>query len=788
MTINLKNMFEEQLKRLKRGGSSKQSGRPNGQSNARGLPSSAGTSSSGPSTSRACRRARRIEDDDEDGEVDVVNGDTPSTSTATPKRRVGRPKKASAKTNGVSSSQALGSSTARRRRGHSDDRERGSESDSSGTDSSSASTYAESGSIAISQLGLSNKRVRNRRSSDSDNSYTPKPKKRAAVVNGRHNGTKRSTRYAIEDEDTDDDNANGRSNLPRKRGRPRRSAPVEDDNETEQDLNEEEEDEEEDDEEQNSSDDNAENEEAPHVEPDEEDEEEDEEEEETAGDENAQEENGTAEEIVSTRTRRSRRRLDSDQSYRQSPIGIRSVRQQMQHSDDSDNASNQRPTRRTLRLAKASWGRDEDSLEENHDDEVTIPRPSTSRVTAASSQSQESRRRGLRRPAEADNSNDQTPGQDTRSIRSSRLATTVPVVPAEVVAVNGNGQHNDEDDDDSDDDQALSQFVNNRNTRPRRTYRKSRIKSIYPDRNEYKNDCIPEQAASSASTTTAAAASSTQGSPLSRTRELLRRRQPPVGPAPVSSNTPNAETSRALSHVQRDHDYGEPGPSTLRNTRRMLSRHQRNPDELDNSSSVAVDPLRLPTESPYVSGRLRHRNNRPASSFTSTTAVPDPDPDDEATDPEDNKPLHLMVTESPQRNRHSMRNVANSSSTATLSSLRGSRSLKRPYYNEDSDESIRSSTNHRVNGRVGHSANGNQHKRRLLAEDDDDDDDHSYTPNRRTGAALNGRSVTRARHNYDELTNSDDDGDTEEECQISVSSRGRVRRISSKVRGYFRDN
>lgn len=279
--------------------------------------------------------------------------------------------------------------------------------------------------------------------------------------------------------------------------------------------------------------------------------------------------------------------------------------------------------------------------------------------------------------------------------------------------------------------------------------------------------------------------------PLSRTRELLRRRQPP----PPATSTPSREASQALSHVQRDHDYGEPGPSTLRNTRRMLSRHQRNPDELDNSSSVVVDPLRIPTDNAYVSGRLRHRNNRPASSFTINTSVPEQDPDEES-DPEDNKPLHLMVTESPQRNRHSMRNIQDNSTSSSLSTSRGSRTLKRPYYNEDSDESIRSSSTHnRVNGRTGQTSNGHPSKRRMvIQEDDEDDDDHSYTPNRRSAttattaaaAATNGRS-TRTRHNYDEMTNSDD-GDSEEEHQISVSSRGRIRRISSKVRGYFRDN
>lgn len=229
----------------------------------------------------------------------------------------------------------------------------------------------------------------------------------------------------------------------------------------------------------------------------------------------------------------------------------------------------------------------------------------------------------------------------------------------------------------------------------------------------------------------------------------------------------------------------------------MLSRHQRNPDELDlssNSTNVPIDPLRLSTENSYGS-RLRHRNtpNRPtASGFAA-------DQDDDNSDPEDNKPLQMIANESPNRTvRSSTRNSTPATSLAPTSA-RNARTQKRPYYNEDSDESVNTNQTSSTTRNTYHPS-----KRRLVEEDEADDDDHSYTPNRRgnstataasttsiaTTSHTNGRNATRQRHNYGELSNSEDDLDSEdaEQCQISVSSRGRVRRISSKVRGYFREN
>lgn len=48
------------------------------------------------------------------------------------------------------------------------------------------------------------------------------------------------------------------------------------------------------------------------------------------------------------------------------------------------------------------------------------------------------------------------------------------------------------------------------------------------------------------------------------------------------------------------------------------------------------------------------------------------------------------------------------------------------------------------------------------------------------------REVHRSQY-FDESSESFDEDDDDDEQQISVSSRGRVRKISSKVRGYFRE-
>lgn len=121
--------------------------------------------------------------------------------------------------------------------------------------------------------------------------------------------------------------------------------------------------------------------------------------------------------------------------------------------------------------------------------------------------------------------------------------------------------------------------------------------------------------------------------------------------------------------------------------RKKMSRHQRNTERFDrsaNNTDTPVDPLRIPES---MSGRtLRTR-----------TPKSNPHADENDSDPDDDKPLHLMVNETPPlrgrpsrqptqfSDEHVSPTPAASSNTPT-SSTRSCRTQKRPHYNEDTDE------------------------------------------------------------------------------------------------------
>lgn len=89
------------------------------------------------------------------------------------------------------------------------------------------------------------------------------------------------------------------------------------------------------------------------------------------------------------------------------------------------------------------------------------------------------------------------------------------------------------------------------------------------------------------------------GSSLPRTRELIRRKTSNTttsttvisGSHSVTRSSTTTETTSQIeirrNQVQEDHNYGEPGPSTLRHSRR-LTHITRQPAVLE------VDPLELP--------------------------------------------------------------------------------------------------------------------------------------------------------------------------------------------------
>ncbi|KAJ6635022.1 Bromodomain and WD repeat-containing protein 1 [Pseudolycoriella hygida] len=282
---------------------------------------------------------------------------------------------------------------------------------------------------------------------------------------------------------------------------------------------------------------------------------------------------------------------------------------------------------------------------------------------------------------------------------------------------------------DSEDDQTLSQVMRNNNfrSRPRRNF---------------------------------VAESATNGTNGTTTRTVTRQQ------IPTSSHRSIPPTHEVIpvrlhqrNSVQEDHNYDEPGPSS-RLTRRnnvTLSRHQRNADELDCPTTSRSTNLHriIPSQSSSISGRLRQRmapavtSTLPSSSSRVLRYIPSIEPineqndEDDDSDPEDDKPL--SQTRLASSSSQTMRNRSYCDDEylpGPSTSSRSTRALKRQYYNEDTDEE----TN---NGQT------QSAKRRLQTSND--------TPQ------------------TNESDNSDD------ELPLSVSSRGRIRKITAKARGLFRE-
>lgn len=256
--------------------------------------------------------------------------------------------------------------------------------------------------------------------------------------------------------------------------------------------------------------------------------------------------------------------------------------------------------------------------------------------------------------------------------------------------------------------------------------------------------------------------------------------------------------------------------------RRTLSRHQRNADELDrevdlyaNESTTSLNAQR------NISSRLRQRQivqmasvssvttaratsvtatvtSASASNTSNTTIAPvnplhlnhlnndqDDDDDDDLTDPEDNKPLRyvasLRLTSSvPSVDRSAVGSVRkrifsddeNIAGPSSSTMARSTRTKKRPYYNEDSDDSAPPATNPAST------------KRRFLNVTGDDPIGIEQSRRSSVGAMANNHQYGSSRNSLptDENENSDDDAPIK-----SVSSRGRIRKITAKARGLFRE-
>lgn len=313
---------------------------------------------------------------------------------------------------------------------------------------------------------------------------------------------------------------------------------------------------------------------------------------------------------------------------------------------------------------------------------------------------------------------------------------------------------------------------------------------------------------------------SANGSIIPQNTNRRVRRSPPIT-ATITSSTISTTTSvppreYRQSIINADHDYGEPGPSSMRHSlRRTLSRHQRNADELDREVDLySNEPSNSLNAQRNISSRLRQRQLVPIVNTTATVTATtgsissartivstnplrlnhitndneedDADDDDEdLSDPDDNKPLTYVAS---LRQTNSMttinqsavasvrkrifsddENIAGPSST-TMSS-RSTRTKKRPYYNEDSDDSAPTATNQSLT------------KRRFINITNDEQTSEQDSIRSSVGAiSSNNHSYSSRSLPAEENDNSDDDAPIK-----SVSSRGRIRKITAKARGLFRE-
>ncbi|XP_055320942.1 bromodomain and WD repeat-containing protein 3 isoform X2 [Sitodiplosis mosellana] len=686
MTLRLSNLFEEQMKKIFKRSSSRlnRSNRSNRGRNERrrnGASTSHAHTNDGPSTSRTYTRVRRHSSDEEQ-EVDVMNGETPSTSTGRPMRQI-RVRQTNRTANGVSSSNNEAGPSGFRNK-----RTRQLQSDNGMSEQSSESSESES----------SNESENYDPNEPKSSRKTKTAKKKEQRTNGT-NSSKRPRRLVLhessDDEQVDEEPPTvpvSSQNGKRARGRPRKNQ-ISDD-ESEGDGNESEAEEQSDDQSEEQS------------------------EEEAAEQDSYRPKRMAAQQSLVRSTRRSSRRNQSD---------------------DSDTPL--RPRRNTSKRVQ-----EDDSYDES---EITT---SSNRRTVTNPQEQRTRtRRQMNTSPDHEESIHEESVRPTRSTRHT------------LNSIRNNGTIAQDSEEDSD-DEVLSHIA--RQNRPKRSPRGQSAPSM-PTSTEFVDTSSPIHL---------------NGTPLPRTREMIRRKQSAISTsstsAVVSASSPTGyhsvtrsmtttETTSQIeirrNQVQEDHNYGEPGPSTLRYSRRtQLSRLQRSTEELDKSvasnADCPVDPLRIPES---ISGRLRNRTPR-------SNAHVDNEND---SDPDDDKPLHLMVTESPTRGRssrhptrysdeHVSQSPAGSSSVPT-SSTRSGRTQKRPYYNEESDEEeSHRSKRQTTQGRTTWNSSG-------------------------SGNPTTRREVNKGQYFEGDSSNSDfDENDDEEEAeeQISISSRGRVRKISSKMK------
>ncbi|XP_055544224.1 PH-interacting protein [Wyeomyia smithii] len=273
-----------------------------------------------------------------------------------------------------------------------------------------------------------------------------------------------------------------------------------------------------------------------------------------------------------------------------------------------------------------------------------------------------------------------------------------------------------------------------------------------------------------------------------------------------------------------DHNYGEPSSRRTRN-RHQLSRHQRNADELDqtpddHTEEASDDDVPLRPRSGQISSRLRSKTNSPEKRKKPKAASSDEeqqedsdeefvgeaesDEEEDASaastddDSDDNTPLHIVSSQQSRGSRSQTASRRNQAKLAQLSKNVSSRTRNREHFSSEDEyggpgpSTLRSSRNV---------------KRPRYNEESEEDDPVTRQRPRRyamfgsqptaasssSSHANHGPSSSSHRSNGDGVAAAASSGDAsdghsdENEALTSVSSRGRVRRINPKARKIFRE-
>lgn len=327
---------------------------------------------------------------------------------------------------------------------------------------------------------------------------------------------------------------------------------------------------------------------------------------------------------------------------------------------------------------------------------------------------------------------------------------------------------------------------------------------------------------------------STQGAATTAPHPLALRRRIPSPPTRSTHMTRSHATSTTSTQQEpamavHDHNYlASESAAASRAPRRILSRHQRNADELDTSldplSSSRIMSLMTNTRRPtsttannITTRRLRGHTSQEDSQGEeppedeeavasdegtdggSSSEVSNDNDDDEeatATDSEDNQPLTSYVSPSNGQTRRKSKTSSRSATTVTRQRRRGRITSDNSFNNEDDDDDYEA-----PRGRLRSNQRSGRNQKRPRYNEQSDEEDQQQNPSHRK-RMRNGdvhpetNNSNGSQEHVDgpqrpAMPRADDEGGSStvesDEQLVSVSSRGRVRKISAKARGIFKD-